>query len=395
MSDRVRGFPAFGPRRGAVRGQTWWGQAWTKAMEDTSLDQGRLARGRTYARTGRVGSITVSPGRISAPVHGSAPEPYQAVVSIQRLSDAEWERFLDEVAGRAGHLAALLDRDMPHDLVQAAQDAGVRLLPTVGDLEPECDCPDWGYPCKHAAALCYQAAWLLDEDPFVLLLMRGRGESELVEELQRRNARAGAAPGQPEPEPAGVPAWQAYRATPSPLPDPPPPPDAPLVSPELPPAAGVDPAALRLLVTDAAVRARELLTGTAVTLTTWQDTVRIAATHPDAYSRPGLARAVKAWQYGGLAGLETLEHPWTPPARDLAQARAALAADEESPEVRQWRNRWTVVGGGLQLRYGRDGRWYPYREESGQWWPAGPPDRDPAVLFSELLSQSTGVAPAG
>ncbi|MEV5590131.1 SWIM zinc finger family protein [Nonomuraea pusilla] len=22
----------------------------------------------------------------------------------------------------------------------------------MGDLEPECSCPDWGHPCKHAAA---------------------------------------------------------------------------------------------------------------------------------------------------------------------------------------------------------------------------------------------------
>lgn len=57
------------------------------------------------------------------------------------------------------------------------------LLPGVGDLDPECDCPDWGNPCVHAGALCYQAAWLLDADPFVLLLLRGRGREEIVTAL--------------------------------------------------------------------------------------------------------------------------------------------------------------------------------------------------------------------
>ncbi len=391
-----RTFPAFPARRGAVRGRTWWGQAWTRAMEDTSLDQGRLARGRTYARAGRVGPITVSPGRLSAPVHGSDPEPYQTVVHVERLRDPDWDRFLDEVAARAGHIAALLDGDMPHDLVAAAADAGVRLLPTVGDLEPECDCPDWGFPCKHAAALCYQAAWLLDEDPFVLLLMRGRGESELLDALRRRDTPAVA-----DVVPvAGVPAREAYAVVPAPLPDVarPVPDAAPadLVLPDLPEGSGVDLAALRLLAADAAARARGLLARDAEPLTTEpltesQDLVRIAATHPERYPRPDLAREVAAWRYGGLPGLRVLEEVWTPPALDMARARAALAAEEDFPVVRERRNRWTVPDRGLQLRYGRDGRWYPFRKSAGQWWPAGPPDRDPVALLGDL-SPRTGEA---
>ncbi|HEX6076928.1 MAG TPA: SWIM zinc finger family protein [Micromonosporaceae bacterium] len=391
-----RTFPAFPPRRGAVRGRTWWGRAWTQAMEETSLDQGRLARGRTYARAGRVGPITVSPGRISAPVYGSHAVPYQTTVYVERLGEPDWERFLAEVAARAGHIAALLDGDMPHDLVAAAADAGVRLLPTVGDLEPECGCPDWGYPCKHAAALCYQAAWLLDEDPFVLLLMRGRGQSELLEGLRRRDAPAVAdlVPA------AGTPAAEAYAATPAPLPDRGPPPDGPPAELVVPEGPGVDPAALRLLVADAAVRARGLLAGDAPVLTEWQDTVRFAAIHPDRYPRPDLAREVAAWRYGGLAGLQTLAEPWTPPKLDMARARAGLAADgEQFPELREWRNRWTVPGRGVQLRYGRDGRWYPYRQRSddhsapgprsgARWWPAGPPDRDPGAVLADLLSET-------
>ena len=96
----------------------------------------------------------------------------------------------DEVAARAGHIAALADHDMPRDLVVAAADAGVPLLPGPGDLQAECDCPEWLHPCRHAAALCYQAAWLLDADPFILLLMRGRGEREIVADLQRRQVTA-------------------------------------------------------------------------------------------------------------------------------------------------------------------------------------------------------------
>ena len=63
----------------------------------------------------------------------------------------------------------------------------------MGDLDPECSCPDWEFPCLHAAALCYQVSWLLDADPFLVLLLRGRSESDLLRQLSERQARQQAA----------------------------------------------------------------------------------------------------------------------------------------------------------------------------------------------------------
>jgi uncharacterized Zn finger protein len=365
----ARGFAAFPPQSAGARFATsWWGRAWIQAMEDTSLDHTLLKKGRAYAKHGRLGPITVSPGRIAA----VAESEYDVVVRVEQLSDAAWERFLDQVAAKAGHIAALLDRDMPHDLVEAAEDAAVPLLPAVGDLEPECSCPDWGHPCKHAAALCYQVSWLLDADPFMLLLMRGRGERDLIEALQEREAPAAA--------PAGVPVAVAYAMGVPPLPEPPPY-DVVYVPPALEPAPGVDVSALLVLAASAAARARELLLrGELPELSEHQDHVRLAAEHDlDA----GLEAAAQAWRYGGADGLDALERAWSPPRRDLARAQALLEAGwegEAPPPVEAWRNRWTL--GPLQLRYGRDGRWYPFTRRGEEWWPAGPPERDPSALLA-------------
>ncbi|GAA2852300.1 SWIM zinc finger family protein [Nonomuraea rubra] len=364
----ARGFAAFPPQRAGARFATsWWGRAWIQAMEDTSLDHGLLRKGRAYAKHGRLGPITVSPGRIAA----VAESEYDVVVRVEQLTDAAWERFLDQVAAKSGHIAALLDRDMPHDLVEAAEDAAVPLLPAVGDLEPECSCPDWGHPCKHAAALCYQVSWLLDADPFVLLLMRGRGERDLIGALQEREA--------PVQEPSGVPAARAYGAGVPPLPEPPPY-DVAYTPPALEPAPGVDVAALRVLAASAAGRARELLRrGRLPELSEYQDRVRLAAQHD---LDLGLGAAVQAWRYGGADGLDVLDGTWTPPRRELARAQALLESGwegERPPQVEAWRNRWTI--GPVQLRYGRDGRWYPFTRREDEWWPAGPPERDPSVLL--------------
>jgi uncharacterized Zn finger protein len=243
------GFPAFPPRPGR-RGRSWWAREFVSAMEDAALDLGLLRRGRRFAGSGRVGPITISPGRIAATVED--PDGiFEVVVRLATLTDTEWERFLAQVGAEAGHLAALLDGDVPRSLVRSADAADVALLPTIGDLESDCGCPDIGDPCQHAAALCYQAGWLLDEDPFVLLLLRGRGREELLDAL-------GAATTAPDTPDAPVPAATAYAADPGEPPEPGPVP-ARLALPTFPDAPGLPAETLTALVAAAAARARTLL----------------------------------------------------------------------------------------------------------------------------------------
>ncbi|GCD46611.1 SWIM zinc finger family protein [Streptomyces paromomycinus] len=185
-ADRSRTFPPL-PQRSGARGlfaETWWGSAWLDALETTALDSARLARGRTYARDGNVDTVNITPGRIAASVRGSRPRPYNVVIRLRQLTADEWAVLLDSVAAEPAQLTALLAKKLP----KAVAEAGVQLLPGPGDLVPRCSCPDHGNPCKHAAAVCFQVARLLDADPFVLLLIRGRGERELLDELSRRNA---------------------------------------------------------------------------------------------------------------------------------------------------------------------------------------------------------------
>ncbi|TQJ90879.1 SWIM zinc finger family protein [Streptomyces sp. SLBN-31] len=402
-----RTFPALPPPASGAFARTWWGNAWVTALEEGALDAKRLARGRSYAEQGHVDAITVTPGLVLAYVQGSRPRPYRVQVRLRTLEDADWQRFLEAAVERTGHIAALLDKELPHSLA----DCGVPLLPGPHDLDPHCSCPDRGHPCKHAAALCYQTARLLDADPFVLLLLRGRGERELLDALSRLNAARAARAAQ-EREPArlpGVRAAEAVLATgqlpplPPPLPVPPHPGQPPVY-----PAApgGPDPFALDQLATDAAARAHALLsTGRdpVAELTLWQDAVRVAAARPGSgltaatrslyaslASASGrtpaeLARAVAAWRQGGLEGLAVLEEPWDPPAGRFDRARPLLLA-ADLPAFRPWHNHLTHPRGHVQLRLGRDGLWYAYESEPGHddWWPRGTPDLDPVGALTGL-----------
>ncbi|MGW2963777.1 SWIM zinc finger family protein [Streptomyces sp. NPDC001220] len=405
-SELRRTFPSLPSRAGAAGADfagTWWGNAWVRALEDGALDVQRLVRGRGYAERGHVDAITVTPGLVLAYVQGSRPRPYRVQVRLRTFGEDEWERFLTAAADRPGDIAALLDKELP----QALAESGVPLLPGPGELEPRCSCPDYGHPCKHAAALCYQTARLLDADPFVLLLLRGRGEREVLDALSRRNAARAARERQPVSLP-GVRATEALAPRqlpplPAPLPVPSHP-EQPPVYPGVP--GGPDPFTLDQLATDAAARAHALLaTGRDPVgeLSLWQDAVRLAAARPgsgltastralyaslaDAVGRtPGdLARAVAAWRQGGPEGLAVLEEPWDPPAGRFDRARPLLLA-ADLPAFRPWRNHLTHPGGHVQLRLGHDGLWYAYESEPGHddWWPRGTPDLDPVGALTGL-----------
>lgn len=403
-----RTFAALPPAHGHGFATSWWGQSWLRALEETALDLGQLKAGRRLARAGAVGAVSVRPGRITAVVQDRA-SAYRADVVWEPLSAEDWDRFVDMAVERAAHIAALLDREMPPHLVEDAAQAGVDLLPGIGDLEPSCTCEAWDH-CGHTAALSYQMARLLDQDPFVLLLMRGRPERALLDSLQIRGARhsgpASAAPAE------GVAAGEAYAlgALLPPLPPPPQPPEyageGPNLDTEAAPAPGVDPCLLTFLAGRAAEGARRRLAravapdhaGTPVesepALT--EDAVRLAVARPgpeaagrlaeaSGRSRETLELAVRAWEFGGAPALRVLEENEPLGAKAAARARAALdAAWEESgrPAFRADRGRWTLPDEGVQVRYSPDGRWWPYRKERGRWSPAGPPVLDPSQALA-------------
>ena len=185
--------PGPGPRRAGRRafGATWWGKAWVDALEQRArLDPNRLPRGRTYARTGAVGELGVLAGAIVASVQGSRAKPYKVTVRVRQFSDHEWDLTMAALASRVGHMAALLDGEMPPAVADDLAAAKIDLLPVAGELQPRCSCPDWADPCKHSAAVCYLVADTLDADPFLLFLMRGRGRDTLLAGLRTRRAAA-------------------------------------------------------------------------------------------------------------------------------------------------------------------------------------------------------------
>jgi len=411
-------------------GRTWWGAAWVEALEQRArLDPNRLPRGRDYARSGAVGELTLAPGEARAQVQGRKTEPYEVRIRVRRFTDEEWDRVLTAISARLGHAAALLDGELPPEIAEDAAAAGLDLLPGGGEIGPRCSCPDDADPCKHSAAACYLVADALDADPFAVLLLRGRTRDQVLAGVRtrRRGAPGEAAAGAPDrmadserasgPARARAGAGRAARdegvdaraAFDAPMPR------GEIPAPPLPPARPAQPAALPVdppawraglgsdlleLAADAAARAWEMAVGLSADaglgLSADVDLARRAAralgtpafgpiAARSGISARELARQALAWRHGGPAGLELLHREWDPDEPESADllkaARTVLRSKTGTAESVQG-NR--ITAGRLQLRLGRDLRWYPYARSDGDWEPSGPPEADPALAVAAL-----------
>lgn len=370
-------------------GNTWWGKAWLDALEQRALvDPNRLPRGRTYARQDRVQDLELAPGLLRATVWGT--RIYTTTLSLRLLDTSEWDHVLDTIMSKASNVAALLAGEVPEAL-------GDLILPDRGDLGPDCSCPDWAEPCKHAAALCYVAADLFDQDPFALLNLRGRARNAVLGEVRARRSKLLGVPvapssDQPRGTDPGISAAQAYRRETRPLNQAPSLVSRPGAMPPLAVMPGADSGIevdeLASLVRDAAERAWSMLAGGAssgLELSIGADVVRRAAS-ADANELESIAAAtglsdnelhaaVVAWRIGGLAGFTAHTSRPDCDAALLSQGHEVLGS---AAKVRAN----AVSLGDTQLRLDEDHRWWRFVADDHLGWVLvdGPAD-DPADLM--------------
>lgn len=181
------------PTRGV---RTWWGKAWQRAVEEAAYSDAELRPGRAHARRGDVGAISVASGGLLAACR-DGDDAWTVEVAIPVLEDATRSALVEVVAAEAGRIAELLAGNLPHDLVEHAEEVGVELLPYGGELAATCTCPHYLDPCPHAVAVLIQAGWLVDADPLVLFALRGVDRDSLLAELHARTVPSAAAPDRP------------------------------------------------------------------------------------------------------------------------------------------------------------------------------------------------------
>jgi hypothetical protein len=383
---------------GTTVGATVLGAAWLSSLRlPTTAGRSAMERGRELASSGAVGVLTWEPGRLSARVEGVRGGIHPVAVRVERLGLPAWRSVVETMARAPRLLAAVLDGELPDEVVAAAGDVD-GLVPAPAEVRLICGCFSASLICDHAAAVWYVAAHEIDLRPARLLDLRGY-DSDLTGAVHRRVLRNRTRTARTTPDP-GVDPVAACARVPGPLPLRLPLPVRPGMPESLPspPPVGlaIRPEDIQGLAADAARRAWALGTGAGdgdLGLDRDSDLARRVAPlvddHPrlialanatdvDAWS---LVRLGLAWRAGGAAAVDVLLHPWSPPQGSLAPAETALG---RLGPVRCRHNRVTAEASGVELRLGRDRRWSLLEREGGSWVLREPPAADPADLVRDV-----------
>ncbi len=175
MTGKKRSGPgiALESQRGGS-GTSWWARSMVNVMEDL-LDEDLLRKGRQVARAGKVLSVEITPGLVRGDVQGSQIEPFRASLSFRALDRYDRADLIEQLRCTMGSLSALTTGSVPPELAE-------RLLPAdAGDLDFDCTCPDYAWPCSHAAALVYLTAQRLESEPLAILTLRGMDLDTLID----------------------------------------------------------------------------------------------------------------------------------------------------------------------------------------------------------------------
>ncbi len=369
---------------------SWWVDRWQSLWHtELGFDPVASRGGRNLARGIDSSQLEVAPGSVTLRLGGRTPTVAQ--LSIRAFTAGELARLVAVVVADPMLSAGIVMGGLPAAADAAWQGADLHLVPRPAEVSLDCSCEEWTQRCRHLAALGEGLARVVDDEPFLLLTLRGWNRDQLVDAVRRaRAASLGAtyrASGQPRGDDPGVDADRRYRRAVASLPALRPTPRRPGIAPKIAPPptdSGIGRSDVEALVADASVRALGILAGTggaALHLEPDEDLARLAAgLNHDGPALPALAERAGvdplvleaeaiAWRLGGRAGLAVTRNRWAPdpvrlePARILVGATSRVAGN-------------AVVGGGRQLRLDPEGLWWRFRPDDRLGWVLDSPGFD-------------------
>jgi len=173
------------PRSGASR--CWWALRWRRVLEHMGLGA-RLGRGRNYAVSGQVVSLSIEGPRAEATVVGTRPDPYKVSIVFRCPEGPTRTEIVEALRAEPMLVARLLADDLPTEVEQIFLSHGMDLFPggKLGegryDMTTKCSCPDYANPCKHSSAVLLLLGEEIVRRPATLLELRGISLEELYED---------------------------------------------------------------------------------------------------------------------------------------------------------------------------------------------------------------------
>jgi uncharacterized Zn finger protein len=167
----------------------WWAKRWIKSLEAMRLGA-RLGRGKQYAISGQVTSLSIRGPEVTAEVQGSRKDPYRVSLLFNSLSDEGYANVAKKLNANPMLAGRLFANDLPVEMEEIFKAEDTALFPAGKlpskegekprfDVTMSCNCPDWSRPCKHIVSIMLLLCEEIAARPSTLLALRGLDIDEL------------------------------------------------------------------------------------------------------------------------------------------------------------------------------------------------------------------------
>ncbi len=180
------------PSQSAVlrRSRTWYSQR-ILALFSPVLTAEMSELAGDLLRRRRLVDFAVQTGRITAKVFDDLSRPSRIEIAFRQTSPEKWEKILTELAKQSYFHAVLLAGQLPVEMEEIFARNGAELFPsTLERLSFIVNGKKDSTVSKNMIALVLRLCERLDEDPFAILTLRGRGKEEVLLELRKRLSSA-------------------------------------------------------------------------------------------------------------------------------------------------------------------------------------------------------------
>ena len=181
----------------------WPAAPWFAAIMHGISPEDQL-QGLEFARKGQTKSLEIEPGRIVAKVQDIEAKAHVIHIEMPPIGRSDWDRVVKTMAKEARYAAKLVTGDIPPEIAEPFAVLGLKLFPDPGDVI--CTCGSGKLHSHHAATIAYLLAERMEDDPLMILTLRGLFGPRFIERLQeaRLLATTGVSRAHPVPSAASV-----------------------------------------------------------------------------------------------------------------------------------------------------------------------------------------------
>ena len=164
------------------------------------VDPTSREEGLDFARKGQTVVLDIEPARIVAEVQDVEARPHAVRIEFAPIGREDWKRVVDSMAREARYAAKLVSGEISPEIAEPFAAAGISLLPKEEEITIQCANGQAG--ARHLATVAYLVAERMEEDPLLVLTLRGLFGPRFLERLQeaRLLATSGVSRAHPVPQ---------------------------------------------------------------------------------------------------------------------------------------------------------------------------------------------------